>query len=265
MLRLMSDWSEKLFIKRADLSIKIMNQRWPTTEPFVDAIIAKLDALGITKGLALDLCCGNGRLSIHLAKKGWETVGVDFSKGYLADAIEKARTHGVTDRCKFILGDVRNLSKLLETEARRFDFVVNAWTSIGYTSPSDDESIFREAREASRNGAVLMILDTVHVGRALNPSPGSTFMDLGDMMMLEMQSFDPLTSRIENLWSFYRKIGQDLEFVDDLEYRIHVYSASELVEILSRSGWRVEGVLGSIVTGRSFSTQTSMNIIARAI
>ena len=189
-------------IRRADLSIKIMNQRWPTTEPFVNAITAKLDELGIRGGRALDLCCGNGRVSIHLAKKGWETVGVDFSKEYLADAAEKARTHGVSDRCKFVNGDVRNLSKLLKMETCGFDFVVNAWTSVGYTSPFDDELIFRQAREASRNGAVLMILDTVHVGRALNPSPGSAFMDLGDMIMLEKQSFDPLTSRIENLWSF---------------------------------------------------------------
>jgi SAM-dependent methyltransferase len=260
----MSNWSEKLFIKRSDLSIKIMNQRWPTTEPFVDAITNKLCELGIRRGRALDLCCGNGRISIYLAKKGWETVGIDFSKGYLADAVEKARKHGVSDRCKFIYGDVRNLSKLLESETCGFDFVVNAWTSIGYTSPSDDESIFCQAREASRNGAVLMILDTMHSSRALNPTPGSTFIDLGDMIMLEKQSFDPLTSRIENLWSFYRKVGQDLEFVDELEYRIHVYSASELTEVLSRSGWRVEGVLGSIITGRPFSSQTGMNIIARA-
>jgi hypothetical protein len=56
-----------------------------------------------------------------------------------------------------------------------------------------------------------------------------------------------------------------LEFVDDLEYRIHVYSASELTEVLSASGWSVEEVLGSIVTGQRFSSQTSMNIVARAI
>jgi hypothetical protein len=66
-------------------------------------------------------------------------------------------------------------------------------------------------------------------------------------------------------WSFYRKSGRDLEFVDDLEYRIHVYSASELTEVLSASGWSVEEVLGSIVTGQRFSSQTSMNIVARAI
>lgn len=219
---------------------------------------------GIRKGRALDLCCGNGRVSIHLAKKGWETVGVDFSKEYLDDAVEKAKLYGISDRCRFIHGDVRDLSKLLE-ETIGFELVVNAWTSIGYTSVSDDESIFRQAREASRKGAVLMILDTMHVGRALNPAPGNTFMDLGDMVMLEKQTYDPLTSRIENLWSFYRKDGRDLRFVDDLEYRIHVYSASELTELLAAAGWRVEEVLGSIVTGQRFSSQTGMNIVARAI
>jgi hypothetical protein len=56
-----------------------------------------------------------------------------------------------------------------------------------------------------------------------------------------------------------------LRFVDDLEYRIHVYSASELTELLAAAGWRVEEVLGSIVTGQRFSSQTGMNIVARAI
>jgi ubiquinone/menaquinone biosynthesis C-methylase UbiE len=260
----MSEWSEKLFINRADLSTKIMNQRWPTTEPFVDAIINKLGELGIKKGHALDICCGNGRISIHLAKKGWEIVGIDFSKGYLDDAVEKAKLHGVANLCTFIHGDVIELSKILERTIK-FDLVVNAWTSIGYTSVSDDESIFRQAREASRKGAVLMILDTMHAGRALNPSPGNIFMDLDDMVMLEKQTYDPLTSRIENLWSFYSKDGRDLRFVDDLEYRIHVYSASELTELLAAAGWRVEEVLGSIVTGQRFSSQTGMNIVARAI
>ena len=260
----MADWRENLFSKRADLSIKIMNQRWPTTELFVDAIMSKLNEFGIAKGRALDLCCGNGRVSIHLAKKGWRTVGVDFSKEYLTDALEKTKSHGVADVCKFIHGDVRELSKLL-TGIEVFDFVVSAWTSIGYTTISDDASIFRQAREVSRKGAILMILDTVHAGRALNPAPGNTFMDLGDMVMLERQSYDPLTSRIENLWSFYQKDGRDLKFVDDLEYRIHVYSASELTEVLSTTGWRVEEVIGSLVTKRPFSTQTGMNIVARAI
>jgi hypothetical protein len=75
---------------------------------------------------------------------------------------------------------------------------------------------------------------------------------------------NPLTTRIENVWSFYSKDGRDLRFVDDLEYKIHVYSASELAELLVAAGWRVEEVLGSIVTGQRFSSQTGMNM-ARAI
>ena len=35
----MYNWAEKLFIERADLSIKIMNLRWPHTEKFVDGMI----------------------------------------------------------------------------------------------------------------------------------------------------------------------------------------------------------------------------------
>jgi hypothetical protein len=35
----MTDWQEKLFIDRADLSIRIMNIRWPYTERSVEGIV----------------------------------------------------------------------------------------------------------------------------------------------------------------------------------------------------------------------------------
>lgn len=43
----MTDWQEKPFIERADLFIKIMNQRWPWTERFVDGITRHARELAI--------------------------------------------------------------------------------------------------------------------------------------------------------------------------------------------------------------------------
>jgi ubiquinone/menaquinone biosynthesis C-methylase UbiE len=176
----LTDWREDLFIKRSDLSIKILNSRWPVTEKLVDSIVSKLGEYGIGKGRVLDLCCGNGRISIHLARKGFDVVGVDFSRAFIEDARRRAQEYNVSDKCYFIEGDVRDLINNLRGGDRGFDLVVNAWTSIGYTTIQDDESIFRQAREVSRVGSIFMVLETMHVGRMLNQMPRNIFVDHGD-------------------------------------------------------------------------------------
>ena len=65
------DWVSKLFIERSDLFMRLLNQRWPGTEKLVDRITKVLDGFGVKAGHLLDLCCGNGRVSINMAKKGF--------------------------------------------------------------------------------------------------------------------------------------------------------------------------------------------------
>jgi hypothetical protein len=56
----MTHWTNKLFIERSDLFLKIMNQRWAKTEQLVKGIVKLLDDFGIKSGNVLDLCYGNG-------------------------------------------------------------------------------------------------------------------------------------------------------------------------------------------------------------
>ena len=67
----MSNWTRKLFIERADLFLKLMNQRWTLTDGLTNGMSRLLEAFGIKSSTLLDLCCcGNGRVSIFMAKKG---------------------------------------------------------------------------------------------------------------------------------------------------------------------------------------------------
>lgn len=159
-------WRQKLFIDRSDLSLRIMNLRWPYTEKAVDGMLKVLAEHDIEGGTALDLCSGNGRISVHLAKRGFRSVGVDFSRPYTEDARVKAVQYGVADSVKFVEGDVRNLKEILGGCKERFDVVVSAWTSIGYTTREDDLSTFRLARELSWEGSLLLIIETEHEGHA---------------------------------------------------------------------------------------------------
>ncbi|MBO0684798.1 MAG: methyltransferase domain-containing protein, partial [Candidatus Dormibacteraeota bacterium] len=59
----------------------------------------------LSVGRALDLGCGTGTNSLHLAQQGWSVVGLDFS----STAIERARERGHGLDVRFLQGDVADL------------------------------------------------------------------------------------------------------------------------------------------------------------
>ena len=79
-----------MFIEHADIFLKIMNQRWLWAKESANEMVRILNDFGILSGNLLDLCCGNGRISICMALKGFKAVGVDISRPFIEDARRKA-------------------------------------------------------------------------------------------------------------------------------------------------------------------------------
>ena len=55
---------------------------------WADYAAARFREAGIEPGIVLDLACGTGRLCAELAKRGYETIGVDASADMLMRAME---------------------------------------------------------------------------------------------------------------------------------------------------------------------------------
>lgn len=70
----------------------------------------------------LDAGCGEGALSILLAKHGCTVTGVDISEPNIAACMEYAKKEGVADRITFLVGDVENLP----LPDKSFPFVVSS-------------------------------------------------------------------------------------------------------------------------------------------
>jgi 2-polyprenyl-3-methyl-5-hydroxy-6-metoxy-1,4-benzoquinol methylase len=262
----MKDWVNKLFIERSDLFLRLLNQRWLETEELVNGMTKVLDGFGIESGNLLDLCCGNGRVSIYMAERGFKTVGVDISRAFLEDARRRAQEHGVSNLATFLEGDVR---KLKETVSQRysvpFDVLVNAWTSIGFYEEEDDLSIFRQARELSREEAILFVVETMHSEYLSIKFAPTSYTELDHILMLENRKYDPITSQATTSWIFYNRRGQDLEFIDKVDITHHVYSLSEFSSLLRKAGWETVASYGNLATLQPMSPLTYMNIVAKAI
>ena len=59
-----------------------------------DRICSLLAAHGAGEGILLDLACGTGTLSLMLARRGWDVIGVDASEEMLSQAQEKKMNTG---------------------------------------------------------------------------------------------------------------------------------------------------------------------------
>jgi SAM-dependent methyltransferase len=77
----------------------------PTKTRVVDQML-KMGKVG-KKDVLYDLGCGDGRIVVTAAKRfGTRGVGIDIDPDRIKEANENARTAGVTDRVKFIQGDL---------------------------------------------------------------------------------------------------------------------------------------------------------------
>ena len=95
--------------------------RYSFTKGTAQEIDFVIDALLLRLGdRVLDIGCGPGHYGVELARRGAsEVLGIDFAEGMIQLARERARTAGVEDRCRFVLGDI------LEAEvAKKYDYTI---------------------------------------------------------------------------------------------------------------------------------------------
>jgi SAM-dependent methyltransferase len=89
-------------------------------EGFIDALLHRLQPP--PAAAMLDLACGKGRYSRHLASKGYEVIGVDLSER----SIEYARQYE-NEHLSFFTHDMRKPLRY-----NYFDYIFNFFTSFGY-------------------------------------------------------------------------------------------------------------------------------------
>jgi hypothetical protein len=82
--------------------------------------------------------------------------------------------------------------------------------------------------------------------------------------MLEDRKYDPTTSNLSTSWIFYDKRGQNLRFLDRVDFENHIYSLSELSSLLRKARWETIASYGNLSTLQPMSPLTSLNIVAKA-
>jgi SAM-dependent methyltransferase len=205
---------------------------------FADADEQMAKALALTKpsgNRVLDLCCGPGRCSIALAKKGFSVTGVDRSKYLLA----KARTKGRAARVKieWVQKDMRDFVR-----PGAFALVLSMFTSFGYFADKRDDLIVLQNMFASleAGGACLIeLLGKERLAKILQPTISSVLPD-GTRMVERHEIFDDWT-RVRNEWMLIRD-GKAKSF----HFHHTIYSGQELRDLMERAGFVSVKLHGSL-------------------
>jgi SAM-dependent methyltransferase len=105
-------------------------------------------------GRAIDLGCGAGANVLFLAQHGFDAVGVDFSKVAVEQATGSARRLGLSDRARFVVGDVT--AERIPGVDGPFDVLV-AYNTLQDIERSARPAMAATIRRLTRPGATIVL------------------------------------------------------------------------------------------------------------
>ncbi|MCS3918362.1 class I SAM-dependent methyltransferase [Fervidibacter sacchari] len=198
----------------------------------VDFIVKALNLPAGAK--VLDLCCGQGRHSLELARRGFQVVGVDLSEALLYAARKRAESEGLS--VTFLQCDMREIDFKDE-----FDAVINMFTSFGYLeSEAEDEKVLGKVAQALKSGGKFL-LDVVNRDRLVRDFQGREWHAADEgWLVLEERTFDHLSGRMETRWICVARDGVRYERLSS----VRLYTASELRTMLEQAGLKVKDLFG---------------------
>jgi SAM-dependent methyltransferase len=190
---------------------------------------------GVRRGTVLDLCCGPGRHSVALAKRGFQVTGVDRTRFFLSKARRRARV--ARARVEFVESDMRDFVR-----PDTYRLAINLFTSFGYfDNKNDDQLVLRNVFASLQRGGVFVVdvMGKERLARILSATTSERLAD-GTLLVQTHEIFDDWT-RIRNEWILL-KGNRARRF----KFHYTVYSGQELKDLLRQAGFAEVKLYGGL-------------------
>ena len=202
----------------------------------------------------LDLCCGPGRHSVDLAKRGYQVTGVDRTQFLLDRARERAAHAGAN--VEWVRQDMREFVR-----PASFDLALSLFTSLGYFETSAEERrVLRNVLSSLKSGAMFVVdmASKERLAQIWMPTGSQTFPD-GTVLFERREVYDDW-SRVRQEWTLVKN-GHAQSF----SFTHSVYSGRELKTELLETGFGEVRLYGDL-EGAPFAPGASRLIaVARKI
>jgi SAM-dependent methyltransferase len=199
----------------------------------------------------LDLCCGPGRHSVLLARRGYKVTGLDLSDAYLDLARQAANNAEVA--FDTVSADMREIPF-----NNHFDAVINMYSSFGYLeSEADDlkvlESIARSLKPQGR-----LLLDMLNREWAVaNYIQNDWHSDPDGTLYVEHRTLNFASSRMRVRFII---VGPNGDRHDSIGHDIRLYTFTEMLRLLERVGFGGIEVFGGF-DGEPYGIDTRRMIL----
>lgn len=193
-----------------------------------------LTRYGKSRGLLLDLACGTGSVSVRLAKKGYEVIGVDLSPEMLSEAQNKAYSAG--QNILFLCQDMTALDLYGTVDAA-------VCTLDGLCHLSNEESFFAALRKVSLfmnpGGVFLFDVNSVYKHRAVLGN--NTFVyDTDDVYCVWQNTLLPDGVTVQMDLDFFEPVSDKGDYVRQSErFTERAYPKETLEAMLKKAGFTV--------------------------
>lgn len=215
-----SPWYAELF-KHLRPYFRFISQK--TTNDQARYLINKLR---LKSGMSLlDCPCGNGRISIPLAKAGIRVTGIDLNQEYLDELIAKAK------RAKLEIPTARADMRRINYK-NKFDAAGNLWTSFGYFEDErENVRVLKKIYEALKPGG-RFCLHVVNRDFIIAHYTDKDWQEMGEVLFTESRTFDYAKSINRAVWTV-REPGSTTRH----EIGIRMYSYHELITMFRKVGF----------------------------
>lgn len=181
-----------------------------------------------------DLCCGVGRHSLELARRGFKVTSVDRTAFYLKEAKKKAYAEGLD--IEFVLKDIRNFC-----QPNSFDAAINLYTSFGYfEEPIDNKTALENIYKSLKSGGKL-IMDLMGKEVLARIFQERDWREENGVILLEERKLGKNWSFIESRWILIKN-GKKYE----RKFYPRLYSAIELCDLLESTGFQKVETYGGL-------------------
>lgn len=193
-----------------------------------------LTRYGKSRGLLLDLACGTGSVSVRMAQKGYEVIGVDLSPEMLSEAQNKAYSAG--QNILFLCQDMTALDLYGTVDAA-------VCTLDGLCHLPDEESVFAALQKVSLfmnpGGVFLFDVNSVYKHRAVLGN--NTFVyDTDDVYCVWQNTLlsDGVTVQMD--LDFFEPVSDEGDYVRQSErFTERAYPRETLEAMLKKAGFTV--------------------------
>ncbi len=226
-------WHESDTFWTINTNSMFSENRWEEIPKDVADILAMLELKPDSH--ILDLCCGVGRHSLELTRKGFRVTGVDRTTSYLNIARQKAADEKL--EIELLEGDMRTFAR-----PDTFDAAINLFTSFGFfEDPAEDKQVVMNVYNSLKSGGVFLmdmggkeVIARIYQERDWQEEENGT-------LLLQERKITKDWSWLDNRWIRISKTGERHEY--NVSHRI--YSGVEIKTLLEDCGFRDVQIFGN--------------------